>query len=100
MKLSEAILLGSINTEQAFGKFYSNGKTCAQGAALDAVGCLDKVQQYTNHSIHDKLWPWAAEKGTMITCPTGKCHEPRSFVRSFIAHLNNDHRWTRPQIAA
>ena len=38
MRLSEAIRLGAMIRPKARGRFLHNGASCAQGAALEAVG--------------------------------------------------------------
>ena len=97
MKLSEAIRLGSMTSLQAFGmmKNYGNGNTCALGAAREAIG----------------LDAWCAIEWPLqdVACPV--CQEVRfvlsSAIRDYscsglfyaIAHVNDVHRWTRPQIA-
>jgi len=45
MRLSEAIRLGAMIRPKARGRFLHNGASCAQGAALEAVGaaCGDDV---------------------------------------------------------
>ena len=61
MKLSEAILLGSMNKPQGFGPSSVNPRskrTCAIGAALDAMGvtCVDMVG---NEYVYlYKIWPF------------------------------------------
>ena len=96
MKLSEAIRLGSMTSLQAFGvmKNYANGNTCALGAAREAMG----------------LEAWCALKWPQqdVACPV--CQQIRFVVCGFtsylssglfhaIGHVNDVHRWTRPQIA-
>src|SRR5690349_2366375 len=95
MKLSDAILLGSVNNKQAFGFFYLEGATCAMGAALDAVGKLNRFRQDKNFTNEREVWPWA--HNTRADCPVCKLNNK---VREIVAHLNNTHGWTRPQIAA
>ena len=95
MTLSEAIRLGSMTGGQAFGTMKDmHGNTCALGAAREAVG----------------VTAWLAMKCQLMRypaqCPV--CNIP--CVVSFgglldyslygtIGHLNDEHRWTRLQIA-
>lgn len=99
--LSDAILLGSVGTEQGYGPgsvHSSSNKKCAMGAALFAVGAcvssnmegLDKITEY---------WPWTR---TYVDAPcTIRGEDIRQKpVYSIIWQLNDKAHWTRPQIAA
>lgn len=101
MKLSDAIRLGSMASGQADGFFYLDGNTCAQGAALLAIGRLhaERGASVPNFTALRDAWPWAHTlRGD---CPV--CGEPRAYVAALIPHLNNSswsgHGWTREQIA-
>src|SRR4051812_25635936 len=108
MRLSEAIRLGSMLRPQAFGYFYSSGKSCAWGAAFEAMGLLD-----TSRSGNDCISKaalvsvrplWRSISKVATDCPAcgADWPVPRSHSRDAqgaIVHLNNDHRWTREQIA-
>lgn len=92
MKLSEAIRLGSMATEQQFGWCgdLESGKTCALGAVFVAVG-----ENYTYEDMKAKLPLLAFTESA--PCPQcGRCGDS-SFAT--IPHLNDHHRWTREQIA-
>lgn len=93
MRLSEAIRLGALLRPQGFYWFFHDFASCAQGAALEAVGVA-----YESHGGgHDLMrahWLWADQQ--RASCPV--CGHT-SIVRGVIAHLNNDHRWTREAIA-
>lgn len=88
MLLSEAIRLGSMLYPQAFGETFKDGRTCAMGAALAAIGApmefygtvVDHFPVTTQHGMN----PVTGE-----TC----------LVISIIRQLNDLSRWTRPQIA-
>ncbi len=59
-KFSEAIRLGALLSGPAVGVFVdARGNTCAQGAALLAVGRLERSseQQWMNHSHMEAQWP-------------------------------------------
>ena len=103
MKLSEAILLGSVGSEQGSGLlsiYKSSEKKCALGAALLATGL---IMEQSEESLADwsyerlrMMWPWLRERASCHLCQDG-------FVTSRLAcvwHLNDIHKWTRPQIAA
>lgn len=101
MKLSEAILLGSVETEQGFGPFsiYTDGKTkCALGAALVAVGAEVTNNSPNPYVIVDQHWPWTYT--THVNYP-GQSEKGR-VIRALTAiwTLNDQDKWTRPQIAA
>jgi hypothetical protein len=97
MMLHEAIRLGAMLKPQAFGTQYDGRGTCANGAALDACGVLeDALRARTSVGF---LFPITEQK-------TSRC--PQCGLRSdscaktfggLIAHLNDDHRWTREEIA-
>lgn len=92
MKLSEAILLGSLQKPQGFdGTGHPHlPEVCAFGAALLATGAhkAESVVAY---------WPWLV--GTRFTCPACQANrDDHSY--GVIPHLNNTHKWTRERIAA
>jgi len=102
MKLSEAIRLGAMATPKADGVFFDprHEATCAQGAALLAIGQLDR-KSCRNHARMRAAWPWIVT--TRAMCPScGK----QGTVGSLIPHLNNEfgaasggHGWNRHRIA-
>lgn len=65
------------------------GATCALGAALRAIG--DKSEEY----FVGAFWPWVDRD--RVRCP--ECASWLSDVECAIAHLNDNHRLTREQIA-
>ncbi len=94
MRLSEAIRLGAMIRPQAFWYYFRDGASCAFGGALEAVG-MDYTE--TPASAPDAVrlrWPWLWK--TDGPCPACLGH---ATPRQIIAHLNNNHRWTREQIA-
>ena len=85
MRVSEAMRLGAMLDEQGFGAFDRDGKTCAMWAAMKAVNRQMPIG-----------WPEILK--TVSACPA--CIYERSLdLYSVIVHLNDDHRWTREQIA-
>ena len=104
MKLSEAILLGSIGSEQGFGpsSMQTNSpRKCAMGSALLAVGIM------TDNDDMDKLtpiWPWVSvEVAPPVDLVDYKgCTKiiEKATIPGIIWRLNDILKWTRPQIAA
>lgn len=96
MKLSDAIKAGAKAKPQAFGVTYRNGRTCALGAALDAIGQLDpddeRKNDYLNVCNH---FPFASAHATHPVDPTRSSY----LVLSAIRELNDEFRWTRERIA-
>jgi len=100
-RLHEAILLGSLGTEQGYGATAMYGEaTCAMGAALAAVGIrvlsnLEGLNEIT------RLWSWTNRRVPVPCCliphMAPDLDEP---VYSIIWRLNDTAKWTRPQIAA
>ena len=88
MKLSEAIRLGTmLGKFQYFGGYrnYNDTATCALGAAEDAG--------------FDVELPHPTDEADCPAC--GRVfHEEDPDMEYTIPHLNDDHRWTREQIAA
>ena len=92
MNLSEAIRLGTMLTSQAFRVVFTGDGACAWGAALLAVGA---TPERAVRSAARSRWPWAF--AVSVNCPS--CGRSR-LVCEVIAHLNDDHRWTREEIGA
>src|SRR5438128_7938145 len=78
-------------TSQAFRTLFKGDGACALGAALLAVGV---APEQAGRSVR-KRWPWAF--AVSVNCPS--CGRSR-LVCEVIAHLNDDHRWTREEIGA
>jgi hypothetical protein len=95
MKLSEAMRLGSALREQAFDAYFVDSRSCAIGAAAEAMGCAygDRPSAHMLHHFPALLYT--------STYPCGCNFEDLvSRVETIIIHLNDRHRWTREQIAA
>jgi hypothetical protein len=111
MKLSEAIRLGSMLVPQCFRTTFKRclvidnnqvriniTAACALGAAVLVV-----ENNYSNVSwvTTSMRWPWIGK--VMCRCPEISCTEDeRNYpipTDAMIAHLNDDHRWTRERIA-
>lgn len=104
MRLSEAIRLGAMLKPQGYTALVSsNGRrTCAIGAALDACGHLH-VQKSS-----ELPFQWREHMAFRSPCPDcgsdGFVYWPDEEVNlgqalTTISHLNDEHHWTREQIA-
>jgi hypothetical protein len=97
-ELAEFIRAGSSRGPQCFGSYFDEkGGSCALGAVYEGVYHLPRE--------HGKLVPDHLER--LFRCldeMTKRCpdqHEckKRLPLASMIVHLNDDHRWSREQIA-
>lgn len=98
MQLSEAIRLGAMLKPQGYGALLEDGKTCAIGAACDAIGLLGQCM--ADGTFPDSVaqrWPLLEELNVLRTCPT--CGMGQFGGGGVIVHLNDSHKWTREQIA-
>lgn len=114
MKLSEAIRLGSMLKPQGFGALHSfrsrwfrrsEVASCALGAAVDAAGCPTRpISNSTGLPTRGTAIPtvsvevpssWAF---LLATWACSACYKIDRIDR-LITHLNDDHRWTREQVA-
>lgn len=111
MRLSEAILLGSVGSEQGFGPMsicsdYERGR-CALGSALLAMGIRTlQMEQFGSNSgigLIKKMWTWTTLKirvpEELATKPNCVLSKEEAIV-AVIWALNDVAKWTRPQIAA
>jgi len=108
MKLSEAILMNGMTKPQGFGaaSFSSASAPCALGGALQSVNrqCARNDINYPitenicNFQTIKDLWLWTERE---ITCPVLECSDWTCNVpvSQIIWHLNDQHLWTRAQIA-
>ncbi len=96
LKLSEGMRLGAMIRGQAFGVAYDGSRSCALGAAFEAVGLRDHFQGYMDfeNDLENDPWTWADD--AKCDCPV--CGAPDS-VAFTIVHLNDTHRWSRQSIA-
>ena len=95
MKLSEAIRLGAMLKPQGSGRFYQNGRTCALGAALDAIGRLDTSREWSEYDLAEKSFPALC---AVATPPDWDGYSDPPLWRA-IEWLNDCEHWTREQIA-
>jgi hypothetical protein len=97
-ELAAAILTGTHRRpEQSFGSYFGpEGGSCALGAAYEGIYLLPEHAEGTHPERLDRLFhciDYVARR-----CPAGcKKQVP---LGALIVHLNDDHRWTREQIAA
>lgn len=98
LSLSQAMRLGSMLRPQAFGDYQDGQGTCALAAAYEAVN-----QDPENDDGGDPFGGIPERVNQRCQCPACKrieyaddCGFAMGYV---IAHLNDDHRWTREQIA-
>ena len=98
MKLSEAIRLGAMNRPQGFYRLYDQGRTCAMGAAAEAMGILDHENNCYIDGHKSKIKHWTPVAMTMTPCPACEEYGIDNMQRVMV-HLNNDHRWSRERIA-
>lgn len=94
MQLSDAIRLGAMLKPQEFGHLLANGRTCAFGAAFDALGLLEVVLGTSLASATLDQWPW------LLT------HAPHPIIAGYvepainvILKLNDVEHWSRERIA-
>jgi Zn finger protein HypA/HybF involved in hydrogenase expression len=95
VRLSEAIRLGSMLHQQAFGalrilRFDGKTATCVLGAAEDAVGQRWSLQ-WPVHPSYEAKCPDCVAKHIHVRADREMKVTP--------AHLNDVHHWTRERIA-
>lgn len=104
MRLSEGIRLGSAMKPQCFYVFHDEDGSCAMGAAHDAVGLMDDCAI----TDYPPEWQRILFEQEVRRCPAGPCPIEVAFdavlpyegnVFETIVHLNDEHSWTREQIA-
>lgn len=83
--------------EQAFGDYFSGqNASCALGAAYEAMYRLPRAGG--GKPTRDLDWFFDC-LDTIRACPGGEGCTKRLSLAAIIVHLNDDHRWTREQIA-
>src|ERR1041384_7086595 len=109
MRLSEAIRLGALLKAQGFGRYgvRADGptavRTCALGAAADAIGMLDRLMPVDDRAVVSLAsafpaeWHLLEESVIGSACPV--CGAVHQTLAGVIAHVNDRHRWTREAIA-
>ena len=104
MKLSEAILLGSVGSRQGRGihsivpQNKDSHGLCAMGSALLACG-IKEADEWTGMAHIRSLYPWVRNYMVQPPVPVIAGHTGKVDVISIIWRLNDRCHWTRPQIA-
>ncbi len=84
--------------DQAYGDYFSGQRaSCALGAAYEGMYRLPR-EVGGLHPSKDLEWFFDCLEGTVRKCPSEGCRKTLALA-SIIVHLNDDHRWTREQIA-
>jgi hypothetical protein len=96
--LAQAILAGTRRRPaQSFGSYFGDDdrSSCALGAAYDGMYLLP----HADHTTRPRRLDWLFECLDNVTrrCPEG-CKKTIP-LGAMIVHLNDDHQWTREQIA-
>ena len=96
-ELAQAILTGAERRDkQSFGTYFGpEGGSCALGAAYEGVYLLPDDVRGTHPKRMDRFFHCLEDVSKR--CPAG-CRK-RVPIGAMIVHLNDDHRWTREQIA-
>lgn len=96
-ELAEAILHGVVaRPEQAFGAYFEGRRaSCALGAAYEGMYRLPREAQNIRPRHLARLFECL--ENSLRSCPEG-CRK-RLALGAMILHLNDDHHWTREQIA-
>lgn len=106
LRLSEAIRLGAMLRPQGFGHLFSHGKSCALGAAKEAIGMKGKRGKSTAWKMGQTFdfpayWPWLRMAVTHpvkeYQCGPDCRHASDAFW--VVMHLNDHLRWSRERIA-
>ena len=103
MRLSEAIRLGAMLKPQGYEMLIDQGDTCALGAAFDACGLITEgFDGFSEEDYEARVFPlFPLLRQATLPCPA--CGftpyiDGENFTDN-IAHLNDEHRWTRERIA-
>lgn len=105
MRFSEAIRLGAMLRPKARHAFYRHGRSCALGAALEAMGIpIQELNPYEAREAYfqtdfyrEKHRPLFSQRRTPYQCP--HCSLTDTELSGIIIHLNNEARWSRFRIA-
>jgi hypothetical protein len=97
-ELARAILTGAERRDkQSFGTYFGpEGGSCALGAAYEGVYLLPDDVRGTHPNRMDRFFHCLEDVSKR--CPAG-CRKSVP-IGAMIVHLNDDHRWTREQIAS
>lgn len=105
MKLSEAIREGAKKRPQAFGAYFKRDNndilcSCALGAAYENLRDITRPQGLSTEDYLIDSYPWLADD-INERCPTEDCSSLDADAKRLdvVAHLNDEHKWTREAIA-
>lgn len=101
LRLSEAIRLGAMLRPQGFGHLFSHGKSCALGAAKEAIGMKGKRAKAGEGNGWQGFdfyayWPWLRSRVRHPVTEYGFTEENAFWV---VMHLNDHLHWSRERIA-
>jgi hypothetical protein len=86
--------------EQAYGDYFKGQRaSCALGAAYEGMYRLPRQAEGV-HPTKDLEWFFDCLEGTIRRCPGGDGCKKKLTLAALIVHLNDDHRWSREQIAS
>jgi hypothetical protein len=94
MKLSDAIRLGAMLKPQGFNGMLRHGRSCAFGAAMDALGLLEKWGPL-GYLPNDVVARWPVLNVRTVNPVTHAVVD----VCEAVVDLNDIHLWTRERIA-
>lgn len=96
--LSEAIREGAKMNPQCFSVYANDGATCALGAAVTAIGSPEILAIGWPMEFLWNQFPYISRLSA--ECPVDECQTcAATEFLGVIAHINDEHRWTREQIA-
>lgn len=106
-ELAKAIRLGAARRPQCFGSYFDErGGSCALGAAYDGMYELPRQEKEQGEIVPRHLERlFHCLEDVVKRCPEMALGEPEVTCRkklplgAMIVHLNDDHGWTREQIA-
>ena len=103
-ELAKAIRLGAARRPQCFGSYFDErGGSCALGAAYDGMYELPRQAREPGEIVPRHLERlFTCLEDVVKRCPEkaeGAACRKRLPLGAMIVHLNDDHGWTREQIA-
>jgi hypothetical protein len=93
LRLSEAIRLGAMLKPKGYDGLLVDGRTCALGAALDAIGQCNGDSE-AEYQTAKEAWPLLMKEATS---PVEANY--RTYLQHAIWQLNDSRGWTRERIA-
>ena len=105
---SGAIRAGASLRPQAFGKLFSDGRSCSIGSGIEAMGLATYAEfaDCPGLGASDETYITLVETFPYLRKPISKCPTGHTLdddiahdYYGMIVHLNDDHTWSREQIA-